>query len=175
MKPNPGPERKKERSGGYLFLALVLALYLLSFFPAPQQTWQALQFSAVMLKKLAPVLVVVCLLMFVTNLVVKPQWVKKHVGRDSGFKGVLIAILGGILSLGPIYVWYEILNDLQHKGMRKSLVASFLYARSVKPQLLPLMIFYFGWLYALLLTAYLILFSFLNGRLTERLLGEDRQ
>jgi uncharacterized membrane protein YraQ (UPF0718 family) len=83
---------------------------------------------------------------------------------------VFIAVIGGALSMGPIYVWYGILQDFQRKGMRISLIASFLYARSVKPQLLPLMIYYFGWLYAAVLVFYLIIFSVLNGFVTERLM-----
>ncbi|MCK5916254.1 MAG: hypothetical protein KAG92_08955, partial [Deltaproteobacteria bacterium] len=91
--------------------------------------------------------------------------------HDSGWKGVFIAIIGGALSMGPIYIWYGVLEEFQKKGMRTALIASFLYARSVKPQLLPLMIYYFGWLYAFVLVFYLLIFSVFNGLLTERMMG----
>jgi uncharacterized membrane protein YraQ (UPF0718 family) len=170
---HPGTKQKAGRKesvwGVYLFLLLVIVIYLLVFLFDSDRTFIALQFSLEMLKKLLPILGLVSCFMFLNNLLVKPSWVKNHVGEDSGWKGVFIAVIGGILSMGPIYVWYGVLQDLQKKGMRTSLIASFLYARSVKPQLLPLMIYYFGWVYALVLAVYLVIFSVLNGFVTERL------
>ena len=163
--------KKEFVSGVYLFLLIVVIIYLVVFLFDSGRTFVALQFSFGMLKKLLPVLGLVSIFMFLNNLLLKPGWVKNHVGHDSGWKGMFIAVIGGTLSMGPIYVWYGILQEFQKKGMRTSLVASFLYARSVKPQLLPLMIYYFGWLYALVLVIYLIIFSVFNGLLTERMMG----
>lgn len=153
----------------YVFLLIVVILYAGAFILAPERAGNAFQFSLNMLKQLVPILGIVCCLIFLNNLLVKPSWVENHVGLNSGLKGQAIAVVGGILSMGPIYVWYEILKDLNNKGMRTRLIASFLYARSVKPQLLPLMVHYFGWVYTLILSFYLIIFSVLNGWLTERL------
>ena len=161
--------KKSFLATAYVFLLIVVMLYAGAFLLAPERVGSALQFSLIMLQKLLPILGIVCCLMFLNNLLVKPSWVENHVGRNSGLKGQVIAVTGGILSMGPIYVWYEILEDLHNKGMRLRLVASFLYARSVKPQLLPLMIHYFGWVYTLVLSFYLVVFSLLNGWLMERL------
>ncbi|MCK5826215.1 MAG: hypothetical protein KAG93_04215 [Desulfuromusa sp.] len=162
--------KKESVFGAYLFLLIVVVIYLAVFLFDSDRTLAALQFSAGMLIKLLPVLALVSGFMFLNNLLVKPSWVKNHVGHDSGWKGVFIAVVGGALSMGPIYVWYGVLQEFQKKGMRISLIASFLYARSVKPQLLPLMIYYFGWLYALVLVFYLIIFSLFNGLLTEKMM-----
>ena len=162
--------KKESALGAYFFLLIVVVIYLVVFLFDSDRTLAALQFSTGMLIKLLPVLALVSVFMFLNNLLVKPSWVKNHVGHDSGWKGVFIAVVGGALSMGPIYVWYGVLQDFQRKGMRISLIASFLYARSVKPQLLPLMIYYFGWLYAAVLVFYLIIFSVLNGFVTERLM-----
>lgn len=162
--------KKESAWKAYIFLLVVVILYLIAFLFDFDRTAGALQFSLNMLKKLVPILTVVSAFMFLNNLLVKPSWVKNHVGDDSGWKGMFIAVVGGTLSMGPIYVWYGILEELQKKGMRTSLIASFLYARSVKPQLLPLMIYYFGWIYALVLVVYLIIFSVLNGVVTGRMM-----
>ena len=167
-------EKKESIWGAYLFLLVVILIYLVIFLFDFDRSFVALQFSLGMLKKLLPILGLVSCFMFLNNLLVKPSWVKNHVGHDSGWKGMFIAITGGTLSMGPIYVWYGILQELQEKGMRTSLIASFLYARSVKPQLLPLMVYYFGWLYALVLVIYLIIFSVLNGVVTERMMNSAR-
>jgi hypothetical protein len=90
-------------------------------------------------------------------------------GRDSGLRGWSLAIVGGILSVGPIYAWYALLRDLRTKGMRTALIAVFLYNRGIKLPLLPLMIHYFGLAYTLVLAIYMTLFSLLNGILVEKI------
>jgi hypothetical protein len=50
--------------------------------------------------------------------------------------------------MGPIYAWYPLLKELREKGAANSLIAIFLGNRAVKPFLLPIMISYFGWVYA---------------------------
>ena len=170
----PSSNKKRSSFAAYVFLLIVIIIYMAALLFVPDRTFDALQFSWGMLKKLLLILGLVSCFMFLNNLLVKPSWVKNHVGEDSGWKGFFIAIVGGTLSMGPIYVWYGILQELQEKGMRTSLIASFLYARSVKPQLLPLMIYYFGWLYALVLVCYLLVFSVFNGLLTERMMGLPR-
>jgi uncharacterized membrane protein YraQ (UPF0718 family) len=82
-----------------------------------------------------------------------------------------VAIGGGILSHGPVYAWYPLLQGLARHGMRPALIAAFLYARSIKLPWLPLMAHYFGLGYMLALSGWIVLFSVVNGWLVERLVG----
>lgn len=111
----------------------------------------------------------VFLLLFIANLLLEPKWIKRYLGKGSGIKGWIAAIIGGILSLGAIYAWYAMLSELKQKGMRTALIATFLYSRAVKLPLLPLMVHYFGMAYTLILCLYLIIFSIINGFLVEKL------
>lgn len=120
--------------------------------------------------RVLPILPLIFGLIFLSNLFIKPDQVKKYLGEGSGLKGFLISIVGGIISTGPIYVWYPLLSDFKSKGMRVSLIAVFLCNRAIKIPLLPLMIFYFGWQYVVVLSFFMISFSIFNGLLTERLL-----
>lgn len=120
--------------------------------------------------QILPVFVVVFILMVLTRIFVDPERVLESVGEGSGSRGWLIAITGGIISAGPIYIWYPLLAELKEKGMKTSLVATFLYIRAVKIPLFPLMIYYFGLAFTLFFTLYLIIFSVINGVLVERLL-----
>jgi hypothetical protein len=61
---------------------------------------------------------------------------------------------------------------MQEHGMRPALVAAFLYARAIKLPWLPLMAFYFGSAYMVILTFWILVFSVLHGWLIERLVGE---
>jgi len=122
-----------------------------------------------LLIKIFPVLCLVFVIMFLLDLFLRPGTAKKMLGKESGLKGWIFAMVGGILSAGPIYMWYPLLEDLKAKGMRDSLMAAFLYARSIKIPLLPIMVYYFGWAFTVTLCFYLVIFSVLSGLAVERL------
>ena len=108
--------------------------------------------------------------MVLTNLFVKPKVLMKYLGKNSGFKGWIITIIAGILSSGPIYMWYPLLNDLQRHGMKSGLIAAFLYNRAIKFPLLPLLIVSFGIKYSLVLMTVMILISVVQGMITEKIM-----
>ena len=164
----PGKKIKNGR-GGWLFLALVLIAYGLLALADPAATSKSLDFFMRIMIQVLPILGLVFLLLFITNLMLKPKWIRNYLGTDSGIKGWIAAVLGGMLSLGPIYPWYAMLGELRQKGMRDALIAAFLYSRAVKLPLLPLMIHYFGVTYTLVLCLYLIVFSIISGIVVERL------
>ena len=155
--------------GGVIFLFTVTCLYALAFLVNAELALNAMSFSTSLLYQMLPVLLLVFVLIFISNLLVKPEWIRVNVGRDSGLRGWALAVLGGILSVGPIYAWYALLGDLRTKGMRTALIAVFLYNRGIKLPLLPLMIHYFGVTYTLILATYMTLFSLLSGILVEKL------
>lgn len=98
---------------------------------------------------------------------VTPKTVRKYVGEGSGLKGWFLAISTGVLSHGPIYVWYPLLRDLRDQGMKNGLVAAFLYNRAIKLPLLPLMIYYFGALFVAILLIYMIIGSIFQGKIFD--------
>jgi uncharacterized membrane protein YraQ (UPF0718 family) len=164
------PSKIKWRGlGGWLFLAVVVSAYGLMGLTDPESTTQALTFFLRVMWQVLPVLGLVFILLFITNLFLDPKWIKRYLGKGAGLKGWVAAVFGGILSIGPIYVWYAVLSELHAKGMRTALIATFLYSRAVKLPLLPLMVHYFGVTYTLVLCVYLVLFAGINGILVEKL------
>ena len=150
-----------------IFLAVVAGLYLVSFAGDSDASWQALRTSGSILYGILPVLALVVTLLILTNYLLKPQQVAAHLGASSGAKGWLLAAAGGIISHGPIYVWYPLLQDLQEKGMRPGLSAVFLYNRAVKVPLLPVMIYYFGAAYVAVLMVTMVAASLAEGKLVD--------
>jgi uncharacterized membrane protein YraQ (UPF0718 family) len=122
--------------------------------------------------RIAPILLLVFGMMFFTNLFFEGNRIARFLGKGSGLRGWMVAIAGGIASSGPIYMWHPLLSDLKEKGMEDFLVAAFLYNRAVKIPLLPIMIYYFGWPFSLILSFLLVLFSIVNGIIVQRLAGE---
>jgi uncharacterized membrane protein YraQ (UPF0718 family) len=157
---------------GLIFLGFVALCYIVAAVVSPAIAIQALRTFAGILRQIIPVLALVFALMFLIDLCVRPQAVARHLGRESGMKGWVLAIIAGIIATGPVYVWYSMLADFREKGMRTALAGVFLYMRSVKLPFIPVMIYYFGGLYTAVLTFYLIVFSVLTGVVCE---AADRQ
>ena len=151
------------------FLLVVILLYGLVAYSDVELARRTAKTFINILVKILPVLGLVFLLIFVSNLVLSPKKVKTFVGAGSGLKGWVLAIFSGILSTGPVYPWYALLADLGRQGMKRSLIAVFLYSRAVKLPLIPLLIHYFSFSYTLVLSLYLIVFSVVTGLLMERL------
>ena len=159
---------------GTVFLGIVALCYLAAFVLRPEAGLAALSAAGATLKTIAPVLVAVFFLTALLNTFVKPKSIARHIGRKSGLRGYLIAVVGGVLSHGPAYVWYPVLADLRNHGARNGLVVAFLYARAVKLPWLPVMVSYFGLPFTLLLCFYILLGAWLQGMIAEKLLGMQR-
>ncbi|HEC95326.1 MAG TPA: permease [Thermoplasmatales archaeon] len=152
---------------GLCFLGFVLILYIILFFFNTEKTYGSLQVSLNIIVQILPILFLVIFLIGVSNYFLKPKTVLKYLGKESGVKGWLLAITMGIVSHGPIYTWYPLLKELRNHGMRTGLLAVFLYNRAVKIPLLPIMIYYFGVVFVVVLTVYMIIASVIEGKLIE--------
>jgi len=159
----------------WLFLMAVILLYLILGLWDFQIVAVSLKAFLTLLKRILPVLGIVFALIFFSNLLLTPKIVSRYLGKGTGRRGWLVAIVAGILSMGPIYLWYPLLGELKAKGMRDALIAVFLYNRAVKIPLLPMMIYYFGLKVVVIVTALMIVFSILNGLLVERLIRRDAE
>lgn len=161
--------RTEKSLAGWYFLLAVMIIYLI-LFAAKQPVWNALRFAGQIALRILPVLVLVFVIMVAVNYFVQPKALVRYLGKSSGLKGWAIAIGAGILSTGPIYMWYPLLSELKEQGMRSALIATFLYNRAIKPALIPLMIVYFGLPFVCVLTAVMICASIAEGWLVEKIL-----
>jgi uncharacterized membrane protein YraQ (UPF0718 family) len=170
MKFKSEKNTKKSNKNSYFslsFLILVIALYIVLFFLKSDKIKDSLDASWNIFVSIIPVLILVVFIMGVSNYFLKPKKVSKYLGKESGVKGWFLSALFGILSHGPIYVWYPLLKDLKQHGMRSGLVAVFLYNRAIKIPLLPVMIFYFGIFFVVILCIYMIIASIVQGKIIE--------
>lgn len=151
----------------YYFPGIMIVIYSFVYFVYPSLFNEAILETYSILLRVIPILALVFVFIFVFNLFIKPDKVRKHLGKESGIRGWIFSIVGGILSAGPVYVWYPLLSDLKEKGMRTSFMSTFLYNRAVKLPLIPIMIHYFGVAYTLILTIYMIMTSVFVGYITE--------
>jgi uncharacterized membrane protein YraQ (UPF0718 family) len=157
---------KKKIPRQTLFPLAVLGLYLVLWCVAPEKTVMAVQKSMGIFSHILGPLLLVFLFMIGLNLFLKPANIARFLGKEKILKMEMLAVVAGIISAGPIYAWYPILKDLREKGVKHSLLAVFLVNRAIKPFLLPVMISIFGWLYAVILTMFIIAGSLLVGFIT---------
>ena len=148
-------------------LGSVVMIYILLFFVDTANAEHAFFEGLKVLKMVLPIILVVFFLMGLVNITVDKEKISRHFGKESGWRGWFYAVVAGILSHGPAYVWYPFLQNLREHGAKDSLVFTFLYARSIKIPWLPLMISYFGWAFTLFFSLYIIVAAVLQGLIVE--------
>jgi uncharacterized membrane protein YraQ (UPF0718 family) len=158
---------KKGKYPGIYFLGAVLFLYFIISLYTPGNIAKSLKASLDMFIHVLPALVLIVFFMGIVNHFVYPGTLSKYVGEGSGVKGWVLAICTGILSHGPIYAWYPLLRRLRDQGMKSGLIAVFLYNRAIKIPLLPVIIYYFGITFVVILAIYLTIGSVVQGYIVE--------
>ncbi len=161
--------KKPKNRSGFIMLGSVGVMYLLTFFLNAEAGKAALLVGWEIVKTITPILLTVFFLMSLLNTFVDSKSISKHLGEQSGLKGWLIALIAGILSHGPAYIWYPMLSDLRKHGAKDGLVVAFFYTRSIKLPWLPLMISYFGWAFTVVLTLLVIVSAWVQGWIVDRL------
>lgn len=159
----------KKISWDKYFLIAVGLLYIILLVVDPALFRESAMFSGKVLIKILPAFVFVFLLMFAVDIFVTRQLVLKYLGKKGGVKW-LFAIVGGIISTGPIYAWYPLLKELRDKGMSHGLVTCFLYNRPIKLPLFPVFIVYFGIKFVAVLSLVMITASIIQGMIMDKLI-----
>jgi len=152
---------------GIKFLIIVLIAYIVLLFLDTNHALTALQKAGSILLSLLPLFLLIIILTALINYFLKPKQIIKHFGKDSGAKGVFFAIIGGIVSHGPMYAWYGMLQDMRSNGLKDGLIAVFMYARAVKLPLLPFMVDLFGLLFTVVMTLYILIAAVLQGKIID--------
>ena len=80
---------------------------------------------------------------------------------------VLAAYLLGVLSHGNVYMWYPILKELEFKEEEIAIV---LYNRAIKIPQIPIQVALFGWKFAIILNAFVLLSSIPYGLCTKAII-----
>ena len=155
----------KEQPFRIKFLFFVLILYVIAGTIDHQVALQSFQNTLVLFLKILPLLVFIFFLNALVNKYLRPEIVEKHIGEKRGWAKIFYAIILGIIISGPPYLLYPMLGDLRKKGAGRDFLAIMLFNRNVKIPFVPLMIYYFGLSYTVVVSVLIIVFSVLNGYL----------
>jgi len=149
---------------GVKFLVAVLILYILLIIFDFNGAYESLSHSLKVLSGIWPLFIFIIVLTTLINYFLKPEHIIKHLGIDSGTKGVLYALIGGIISHGPMYAWFGILDELRKNGAQDKLIVIFLYSRAIKIPMIPFSIAIFGTPFTIIISIYILLFALLQGK-----------
>jgi len=123
----------------------------------------------IILKKVIPTLFFVYVIIFVFNLLISNKRILIFLKKWNYFKKLLFSVIFGVLSSGPIYLWYWLLKQLNNVWLTLGHISTFSYARAIKLPLLPIMISYFGLKFSIIFIFVLLVFSFFQGIIVDYL------
>ncbi|MFW5853366.1 MAG: hypothetical protein ACOCU8_01900 [Patescibacteria group bacterium] len=155
-------------SVSWIFLIFILFIYVVALFLNKDLFFEALLKAREIMIEVIPVLIIIFVFTFFANLWLDNKKMKKIMSKQIGALGQFIAVILGIVSSGPIYMWYPLLRELKEDGLRNNLIAIFLYNRAIKIPLIPMILYYFGLPFLLITIILMILFSLLNGYLVGK-------
>jgi len=162
-------KQKKKNYSNWIFLSAMIFAYIALLFYNKNIFYASLNMFYHILIKIAPIFLFVFFLTWATNYFLTPQFASKYLRKKGKIKW-FFAIITGIISTGPIYLWYPLLKQLHTKGLNHGLIACFIYNRAIKLPLLPVAILYFSWPYILILCLIIIAASIIQGKIINWLI-----
>jgi len=160
----------KKISKSWYFLIIVILIYIALFIINQQAFFKSSSFFINTLKTIIPIFLLIFILMALMNYFITSKTITKHFQEKSKISTWFFAIIAGVLSLGPIYMWYPLLAQAKNKGISYGLISCFLYNRAIKIPLLPMIIIYFGIKYVFILGITMILMSVIQGIIINKLM-----
>lgn len=155
------------------FLGLVAALYLSAWWVAPQRAGLALVATGELFASVLMLIIAVFALAGFIQAWVGRDLIATLLGRESGVKGLLIAVGCGAILIGPPYVVFPLLMSLRQLGARWAVVAIVLAAYALKPQMLPIEAEFLGLPFAVLRGFLTLLLAIPLGLAVERCMPDD--
>jgi len=147
-------------------------MYAVAYWFSPEMTKEAFGNFLFSFGRVLPILAFVFFMMFLSNVFLKPQLIKRHLGDESGVRGWITVIFGSMFFSGPPFVIFPLLKEFQEHGMKKSLIATFLNNRNVQPAFVFAMAYYFGPTFAATFSAVVLVYAVLSGVLIGYLVRE---
>ncbi len=154
----------------FLVVISVLAIVLLLTFPEKQE--RVIAASWEFLLEMVLILPAVMILVGLFSVFVPKDLVVKYLGKESGLKGIFIAIVMGSLPTGPLYIAFPIASALLRKGARISNVVVFLSAWScIKLPQEVVELEFLGLNFMLVRLALTVIFVVFMGLALEKIVG----
>ena len=158
----------------YLFVITIILLSLYYFFP--EKIIAGLGISADYGIEMVAIFPAVIVLMGLADVWIPKSLINKYLGKESGFKGIILSIIMGTLPTGPVYIAFPIAAELLRKKARISNVMIFLgvWASSKIPQV-GVEIKFLGFKFAMLRLILTLISLIIIGYLIEYIINKKEE
>ncbi|ASJ17593.1 hypothetical protein A3L04_06910 [Thermococcus chitonophagus] len=164
--------QKKAFLRDIIFLGVVALITAILLMMHPEKRAPVFSASENFLVEMLLIMPAVMILMGLFSVFVPDELIVKYLGRSSGFKGMLLAILIGAFPTGPLYVAFPIAASLLKKGARVASVVAFLSAWAcikIPQELVELQ--FLGAKFMLARLSLTVVFVMVMGLIIEQILG----
>ncbi|HLV10563.1 MAG TPA: permease [Halanaerobiales bacterium] len=107
-------EAKLSKTVKVVVMGSAFLIILYQLFPA--KTVEVINISGDYGLEMLAILPAVLFLMALVDVWVPPEYIKKYLGKNTGIKGIILAVILGTLPTGPMYVAFPIAAELLKKG-----------------------------------------------------------
>jgi hypothetical protein len=104
-------------------------------------------------------LLFVYFLMFLINLFLEDKQIKNFFSKVWYFQKMLISLISGIFSSGPLYIWYDFLKMVKEKWFTDGNLITFMRARAIKLPLLAAMVAFLWLKFTLFFNLTILIFA----------------
>jgi len=112
------------------FFGFVLSVAIILILIFPERSGDVISVSFEFFVEMILILPAVVMLMGLFTVFVPRDLVVRYLGKESGIRGIFVAMLMGALPTGPLYIAFPIASTLIKKGARISNIVVFLTAWS---------------------------------------------
>jgi len=152
-------------------LAAVIVTYIAVMVASPAKGLEALRVSVLAFLGVATIILAVFVLIGLFSVWVKTETVVKHLGRESGVKGLVLGALLGTALNGPLFSVFPLIKSLLNKGAKVGVVAVIFATYAIKVPMLPLEIAFLGLKFTVIHNVLMFLSAFLMAPLMEWAMG----
>ncbi|MDA3872258.1 MAG: permease [Candidatus Marinimicrobia bacterium] len=123
MKKNQNNSKKS-----FIFLSIVIFVTVLILVLIPKKSSIIMQTSYDYFLQMAMVFPAILILMGLFSVWISKEFVMNHLGKSSGFKGIVVSFILGALPTGPMFIAFPMAQALHKKGASYTNIVIFLSA-----------------------------------------------
>ncbi len=153
----------------WLFISTIL-LYSIAFLVNSERAAQALISASVTFSSVLLLIISVFSLVGLLQVWISRDVIVRLLGREGGIKSLLIATLCGTLLIGPAYIIFPLLMEIQKRGARWAVITIVLTSYAVKLQMIPVEVGFLGWPFAIGRALITIALAIPTGLLVEAII-----
>jgi uncharacterized membrane protein YraQ (UPF0718 family) len=148
-----------------IFIILVIATVI-----SPIGAWHSITIGFWTFVSIAAILLTVFVFMGMFSVWVSEEKIARHLGHESGWKGLMYGTLLGVIYHGPQVTIFPFLKTMRDKGAKLAVIVAVVSAFAIKIPMMPLEIALLGLKFTIVHNVLLLVTAPILGIIMERML-----